>query len=168
MAHRYISLTDFVQNGLIRNTNPPKDTDTDCPCCHEPYTSQPNLVIVSTPCNHTFHEHCLLTWLRDHNKNWCPYCRRSLFSLASPQAVSTELQTRVAVLREGLLSHGSSIRTMGQFTDAVVPNGSQAEYDNRGRLANLGDEYQELLEHMRRVEDLVREVEGNTEGEESS
>ena len=35
-----------------------------------------NRVIIEMPCEHTFHQECILPWLKEHNS--CPKCRFEL------------------------------------------------------------------------------------------
>jgi len=46
----------------------------DCSVCQEDYNKDD--VVLTMPCNHTFHKTCLTTWLSLHNS--CPSCRKGL------------------------------------------------------------------------------------------
>ena len=50
-----------------------------CPICFEHLSVSP---IVTTKCNHTFHEECLIGWCSAQNANkTCPVCRRDIKSI---------------------------------------------------------------------------------------
>lgn len=46
----------------------------ECSVCKENYKLNDNLTVM--PCNHNFHEECLVNWLKLHNS--CPICRMEL------------------------------------------------------------------------------------------
>lgn len=49
----------------------------DCAICKEQFTLHPEddgeLIIVTLPCDHPFHEDCILPWLK--SSGTCPVCR---------------------------------------------------------------------------------------------
>ena len=36
------------------------------------------LVVVETPCKHSFHRECIIPWIVDHSKHSCPLCTEKL------------------------------------------------------------------------------------------
>lgn len=46
----------------------------ECPVCKEDYTVGEN--VRQLPCNHLFHNNCIIPWLEQHDT--CPVCRKSL------------------------------------------------------------------------------------------
>jgi hypothetical protein len=75
---RYIELEDIAilefalyvslnTQHLYRND----DINGECPICYE------NGKLVTLYCNHSFHENCLLKWVRT-GQTSCPYCRKDM------------------------------------------------------------------------------------------
>ncbi|XP_033113391.1 RING finger protein 24-like [Anneissia japonica] len=58
-----------------------------CPVCLEDFT--PGEKLGQTPCHHTFHLHCISTWLQQ--RNTCPICN------ARPRPVPTERTALVSI-----------------------------------------------------------------------
>ncbi|NXF62489.1 RN126 ligase, partial [Ciccaba nigrolineata] len=50
------------------------DSGLECPVCKEDYTVGEN--VRQLPCNHLFHNNCIVPWLEQHDT--CPVCRKSL------------------------------------------------------------------------------------------
>lgn len=46
-----------------------------CAVCLEDF--QPKEEVMTTPCNHMFHEQCIVPWVKSHGQ--CPVCRFTLF-----------------------------------------------------------------------------------------
>ncbi|KAK2080326.1 hypothetical protein QBZ16_000179 [Prototheca wickerhamii] len=53
-----------------------------CTVCHDAF--KPGDEVIELPCNHCFHEDCLLPWLQSHNT--CPVCRLELPAEEASQA----------------------------------------------------------------------------------
>jgi hypothetical protein len=45
----------------------------DCSICFNSLTEEKQICL---PCNHVFHEHCILYWIKHGNGESCPFCRR--------------------------------------------------------------------------------------------
>ncbi|KAF8513333.1 hypothetical protein BU17DRAFT_68844 [Hysterangium stoloniferum] len=73
-----------ILNELMANGGPP----TNPPASEEIIESLPRVVLedgrVTLPCKHTFHEDCILPWLR--LKSTCPVCRNSVLSATPGEA----------------------------------------------------------------------------------
>lgn len=63
-----------AQEQAINSLQKLKGVQGECPVCQEHFEQQAELR--KMPCGHTFHENCLVTWLKMHNT--CPVCRYSL------------------------------------------------------------------------------------------
>lgn len=55
-----------------------------CTVCHTEFEAEGQ--VVQLPCEHCFHEECILPWLEMHNT--CPICRAELPSEATPPGLS--------------------------------------------------------------------------------
>nr|QIE48509.1 hypothetical protein [Trametes gibbosa] len=66
--------------------------DKDCAVCKEQFalhTEDPDdQVIISLPCNHPFHENCILPWLK--NSGTCPVCRYQLVAQPDPHSTGSD------------------------------------------------------------------------------
>ncbi|NWZ25714.1 RN126 ligase, partial [Asarcornis scutulata] len=58
----------------IQITQEHVDSGLECPVCKEDYTVGEN--VRQLPCNHLFHNSCIVPWLEQHDT--CPVCRKSL------------------------------------------------------------------------------------------
>lgn len=70
-------LYEFPRNEseLVRVIYAGKGEDKTCNICITPYKENETLIYL--PCLHTFHESCILPWLRD-NEN-CPNCKKEVY-----------------------------------------------------------------------------------------
>jgi hypothetical protein len=50
------------------------EVESECSICTESFNAEE--LIVKTPCNHIFHQHCLLQWMEENPV--CPFCRMAL------------------------------------------------------------------------------------------
>lgn len=66
------------------------DGNTDCTICIDGL--KVGEVIVSLPCKHSFHEECVVLWLKQHNT--CPVCRASIEQSAHNRAMAEQQQQR--------------------------------------------------------------------------
>jgi len=61
--------------------------DKDCAVCKEQFTLHPDdgqeLIVVTLPCKHPFHEDCIVPWLK--SSGTCPVCRHQLIAQPQPQ-----------------------------------------------------------------------------------
>ena len=54
--------------------NQPSDLLLTCSICLESLNSDPNQLLFTTPCSHTFHSNCIHSWVNSNNS--CPICRQ--------------------------------------------------------------------------------------------
>jgi len=78
-----VSFHKLSQEKLTKEENVPKQ---DCAICQEKY--ELNQWITILPCQHTFHSHCILTWL--HTKRTCPWCRGDVIDAQNPSREEEE------------------------------------------------------------------------------
>ena len=72
-----ISVADY--NKLFIPHSHTSNIPGDCPICIEPF--QKNDSLVTTQCNHHFHNNCLKTWLTQSSiNNNCPSCRHVIYN----------------------------------------------------------------------------------------
>lgn len=55
--------------------NQPSDLLLTCSICLESLNSDPNQLLFTTPCSHTFHSNCIHSWVNSNNS--CPICRQA-------------------------------------------------------------------------------------------
>lgn len=73
-----------------------ENKDTECCICLEPFCVEEKLKQSAT-CNHIFHEHCISTWIKDHNT--CPKCRTTLFYMPPATTRTIPLETFISYIR---------------------------------------------------------------------
>ncbi|KAM0864107.1 hypothetical protein ACQ4PT_044145 [Festuca glaucescens] len=73
---------------------PRSDSDQECVICLDEFRNADKSGPVSLPCSHTFHLHCMLTWL-DRGTN-CPACRYDLTGMVDAPWTSARYNTTAA------------------------------------------------------------------------
>ncbi|KAJ9562863.1 hypothetical protein OSB04_008023 [Centaurea solstitialis] len=73
-------LGEFYRQNEARNISghkkqPEEDDDKKCVVCLEDFEAKE--VVMVTPCNHMFHEDCIVPWVKSHGR--CPVCRFSFY-----------------------------------------------------------------------------------------
>jgi E3 ubiquitin-protein ligase RNF115/126 len=87
-AHRPVPATDEIISGLPREVLEEKSPalQHDCAVCKEQFSVQiddpDDLIIITLPCKHLFHERCITPWLK--SSGTCPVCRFAL--IRQPEA----------------------------------------------------------------------------------
>ncbi|KAH9858317.1 hypothetical protein C2E23DRAFT_747551 [Lenzites betulinus] len=89
-AHQPVPATEDalekLQREVLEEGSPLLEKD--CAVCKEQFALQTedpdDLIIVSLPCKHPFHENCILPWLK--NSGTCPVCRYQLVAQPDPHA----------------------------------------------------------------------------------
>ncbi|XP_022147818.1 E3 ubiquitin-protein ligase RNF12-B-like isoform X2 [Momordica charantia] len=69
-----------------------------CSVCLEDF--QPREEVMTTPCNHMFHEECIVPWVKSNGQ--CPVCRFALFERTGRRAASSNNATASNVLTNNL------------------------------------------------------------------
>lgn len=67
-------LSLYYREKNVKNSSNEKETDEDgknCAICLEDF--EPRQIVMLTPCNHMFHEECIVPWVKSHGQ--CPVCR---------------------------------------------------------------------------------------------
>lgn len=112
--------TDFFATGLVPVTNTTELPDA-CSICTDPFGDP-----VSLPCKHIFCKHCVVDWLSLPNRNTCPYCRHTCFTLTSiERAGSTQPlprmvnPARTAILSQALALSGLMTGEFSVFNDDI-------------------------------------------------
>jgi len=80
-----------ASDGAIASLTRDSAASDECSICleqMEPENSDSRAAL-RTPCDHVFHRHCLLSWLRTHN--FCPLCQQSLHASASQRRRTSQL-----------------------------------------------------------------------------
>jgi E3 ubiquitin-protein ligase RNF115/126 len=68
------SEVEKLQKEIVHEDNLEKYKDCECAVCKEAYSKLEKTI--KMPCNHLFHEDCIIPWLKQHNS--CPVCRYEL------------------------------------------------------------------------------------------
>eukprot|EP00210_Caulerpa_lentillifera_P008683 g8282.t1 len=122
-----------------------------CVVCHEQYKTDDT--IVRLPCDHVFHEDCVMRWLNDHNT--CPVCRYNLSATNNslPQQSNTNRGFNVGSYRHPVrtqptppISSGNS-RSRENSTQTLIRNGA-----TRSQTANNGRESSRRVQLRPRLE----------------
>ncbi|KAG9155398.1 hypothetical protein Leryth_017928 [Lithospermum erythrorhizon] len=58
---------------LMNTIQPPIDAPKSCPICLEEFLDYGTSSLGCMPCNHIFHQQCIVGWLR--KSHYCPLCR---------------------------------------------------------------------------------------------
>lgn len=69
-------LSLYYREKNVKNSSSEKEKETDedgknCAICLEEF--EPRQIVMLTPCNHMFHEECIVPWVKSHGQ--CPVCR---------------------------------------------------------------------------------------------
>jgi len=97
-AHRPVPATEEIISNLPRNVLERKSPmlEKDCAVCKEQFqleTEDPDeQIVVTLPCQHPFHEPCILPWLK--SSGTCPVCRHALVPQPEQHPPAPETSTR--------------------------------------------------------------------------
>lgn len=93
---------DWKRGGLFCRSHGSKsiheeeeDGDGKCSICLETFVGNEQVVV--TPCNHMFHEECLLPWVKRHGQ--CPVCRHEFVERRQEPTADDGLMDIVALIR---------------------------------------------------------------------
>jgi len=94
-ASRRISF--YYRENNRRNYNERSNGENDedgkrCAVCLEDF--QPKEEVMTTPCNHMFHEECIVPWVKSHGQ--CPNCRFTLFERTVRREASSNNAASIA------------------------------------------------------------------------
>ncbi|XP_074379903.1 uncharacterized protein LOC141721062 isoform X1 [Apium graveolens] len=107
----------YYREKNVRNSSNEKEKESDedgknCAICLEDF--EPRQIVMLTPCNHMFHEECIVPWVKSHGQ--CPVCRFSIcdrIKNRTPVALNTN-HVNVSNPSSGETDIMSIIRAMGE------------------------------------------------------
>lgn len=108
-------LSLYYREKNVKSSSNEKETDEDgknCAICLEDF--EPRQIVMLTPCNHMFHEECIVPWVKSHGQ--CPVCRFAIcdrIKNRTPVALNTN-QVNVSNPSSGDGDIMSIIRAMGE------------------------------------------------------
>jgi len=92
-----VEMLPVVKHADLRTMLACEEMMRECTICYEGLisTTDEELCVVKTPCDHLYHKHCLASWLQSHRS--CPICRTDLVDAVvggeQPQAVTIHVST---------------------------------------------------------------------------
>lgn len=110
-------LSLYYREKNVKNTSNEKEKEThedgkNCAICLEDF--EPRQLVMLTPCNHMFHEECIVPWVKSHGQ--CPVCRFAIcdrIKNRTPVALNTN-HVNVSNPSSGDGDIMSIIRAMGE------------------------------------------------------